>query len=537
MDASIAQPDGMAVRLGGLAKRYGKVEAVRGIDVDVAAGEVVALLGTGRRRQVHHHRPSARADPPGSSYLLANAAVGWLVALPSIGIVYLAGVLVERVDATAEVLLASGIAAWLAGHPVRVLRLAIGTVTNPASAQPLCWLELLFRSLFGGIAFPIGQMPPVVAGLGPRTAVVLARPARQRPWAAVASTSRSGGPGRLERTARPGGDVPPPVRRRPPAARLVTVRFHLVSGDRPVFLIPAQWRRGWGLLFGGLWLIFLAAPATTALGRHPDLAGRAATIAATAVFGALYMGLFWVSNRPVRQRFAAIVLVGLTAMSVVFCLLAGEEGLFTFVYLATIGALILTPGVSIAWAATLVALTAVLPLAIPGWQFDPAIPFAVGMGALAALGFVQLLRRNQQLTQAREQITRLAVADERLRFARDLHDLLGHSLTIMAVKADLAGKLVVRAPDRARTEITDLEQLAREALTDVRATVAGYRATSLAAEISHARRSLEAAGITADLPLAIDDVPRPRRELFGWVVREGPPTWCGTAGRVPAPCG
>jgi two-component system sensor histidine kinase DesK len=143
------------------------------------------------------------------------------------------------------------------------------------------------------------------------------------------------------------------------------------------------------------------------------------------------------------------------------------------------------------------------------------------MGALASFGFAQLLRRNQQLTQAREQIARLAVADERLRFARDLHDLLGHSLTVMAVKADLAGKLMVRAPDRARTEIADLERLDREALTDVRATVAGYRATSLATEISHARRSLEAAGIAADLPLAVDDVPPPRRELLGWVVREG----------------
>jgi two-component system, NarL family, sensor histidine kinase DesK len=302
----------------------------------------------------------------------------------------------------------------------------------------------------------------------------------------------------------------------------VAVPFRLVDEEPVVLhLIPVQWRSGWGLAFGALWLVFLAGPVASALDRHPGLAGRAATVAATVAFAALYLGLFRVAGRPGRHWLARAVLAGLVAMSTAFCLLAGEEGLFTFVYLAGVGVLILPPRAAVAWVVGLMVLTAVLPLAVSEWRFDLAIPFAVGMGALAVFGLGQVLRRNRELGAAREELTRLAVADERLRFARDLHDVLGHSLTVMALKADLAGKLTSRAPDRAHTEIAEVERLAREALTDVRATVAGYRAVSLAAEMSRARRSLEAAGIAANLPHATDDVSTDHRELFGWVIREG----------------
>ncbi|WP_020573233.1 sensor histidine kinase [Actinopolymorpha alba] len=113
------------------------------------------------------------------------------------------------------------------------------------------------------------------------------------------------------------------------------------------------------------------------------------------------------------------------------------------------------------------------------------------------------------------------MTNERLRFSRDLHDILGHSLTVITVKAELAGQLVQRAPDRALAEINDVERLAPEALADVRATVEGYRGASLAAEISRARRALTAAGIASTLPNSMDEVSGPQREVFGWVIREG----------------
>jgi two-component system sensor histidine kinase DesK len=134
---------------------------------------------------------------------------------------------------------------------------------------------------------------------------------------------------------------------------------------------------------------------------------------------------------------------------------------------------------------------------------------------------MQLIRRNAQLAEARSEITRLAVAEERSRFARDLHDILGHSLTVVAVKAELAGRLVRLDPEKAEHEIADVERLSREALADVRRALSGYREVTLMGELASARSALAAAGIEAELPQAVDDVPADRRELFGWVLREG----------------
>jgi two-component system, NarL family, sensor histidine kinase DesK len=136
-------------------------------------------------------------------------------------------------------------------------------------------------------------------------------------------------------------------------------------------------------------------------------------------------------------------------------------------------------------------------------------------------GIRMALRRSQELMVARDDLARLAVQEERNRFARDLHDILGHSLTLVTMKAELAGRLVHVDPDAAEREIADVERLTREALADVRAAVSGYRGVTLAGELANARAALQAAGIAADLPSAVDDVPGERRALFGWAVREG----------------
>ena len=143
------------------------------------------------------------------------------------------------------------------------------------------------------------------------------------------------------------------------------------------------------------------------------------------------------------------------------------------------------------------------------------------LGALAVFKLKLAFDRNERLMELREEMARLAVSEERSRFARDLHDILGHSLTVITVKAELAGRLVRADPDRAAVEIADLERLSREALTDVRRAVAGYRQVTLVGELATARESLAAAGIEADLATAVDEVPGPLRELFGWAVREG----------------
>jgi two-component system sensor histidine kinase DesK len=102
-----------------------------------------------------------------------------------------------------------------------------------------------------------------------------------------------------------------------------------------------------------------------------------------------------------------------------------------------------------------------------------------------------------------------------------MHDLLGHSLTTLTVKAALAGKLVDADPERAKQEMHDVERLAREALSDVRATVSGFRDVRLSTELVAARQVLEAAGIQAELPGVVDNVEGDLAGLFGWVLREG----------------
>ncbi|WP_263380999.1 sensor histidine kinase [Granulicella paludicola] len=106
------------------------------------------------------------------------------------------------------------------------------------------------------------------------------------------------------------------------------------------------------------------------------------------------------------------------------------------------------------------------------------------------------LRASHALRDAQDQNLALAAVAERERIARDLHDVLGHTLSVITLKAELAGRLIERDPARAAAEIADVERLARTSLSEVREAITGYRARGLAAEIEAARRTLDAAGVT-----------------------------------------
>jgi two-component system sensor histidine kinase DesK len=125
------------------------------------------------------------------------------------------------------------------------------------------------------------------------------------------------------------------------------------------------------------------------------------------------------------------------------------------------------------------------------------------------------------LRAARNELARLAVAEERLRFARDLHDLLGHSLSLIALKSELAGQLATTAPERAAAEMRDVEGVARTALHEVREAVAGYRQPSLASELRDAREILTAADIACAYDGASVSVPAAVEAVLAWTVREG----------------
>ncbi|HEY5224417.1 MAG TPA: histidine kinase [Microbacteriaceae bacterium] len=146
-------------------------------------------------------------------------------------------------------------------------------------------------------------------------------------------------------------------------------------------------------------------------------------------------------------------------------------------------------------------------------------PVIFGVAAMM-YGVNQQLKGVRELRQAQGEVARLAVVEERARFSRDLHDVLGHSLTVVTVKSELARRLVSIDPARAEEEIADIERLTRAALADLRAAVAGYREMTLSTELGAAQAALAAADIEPHLPPNADPAAADLGELFGWVLRE-----------------
>lgn len=174
--------------------------------------------------------------------------------------------------------------------------------------------------------------------------------------------------------------------------------------------------------------------------------------------------------------------------------------------------------------AALAALASVLvPWLVPAWHSGPGWVqgIMVVFTVLLVYAFSEIARANHTLVETRAEVARLASDAERNRIARDLHDLVGHSLTAITVKSNLARQLATNEDSPSLHEITEVEELSRQALADMRAAISGYNDVTLAGELANARELLRAAGVAADLPTAIDIVNTDRQELFGWVVREG----------------
>jgi two-component system sensor histidine kinase DesK len=282
-----------------------------------------------------------------------------------------------------------------------------------------------------------------------------------------------------------------------------------------------------GLLFAAVWLVFLIYPLEAGWAARGTVHGWVG-IAATVVFAAVYLVSFgYVRNERLRRQQdwqpprGPWVLAGMAALVVVVVGALGQQGTATLVYLAVSGVLLLPARWAFAFSALLCVANEVTSRTTSGWDHDGSLTFAVFAATFAMWGVRQVLARNLDLVRAKEENARLALEDERNRFARDLHDILGHSLTVITVKAELAQKLFDVDPERARTEVADLERLSRDALADVRRAVEGYRELTLPGELARARIALEAAEIEPHLPSSADDVPSTLRELFAWTIREG----------------
>jgi two-component system sensor histidine kinase DesK len=278
----------------------------------------------------------------------------------------------------------------------------------------------------------------------------------------------------------------------------------------------ARWAR---FVFPGIWLVYLGQTISGVQKHSHGMAALAAylILAAFALAYLIALPQGWHGN---HNRYWVIigVMCALVAAEAVF---AHQDALVMCVYLAVlmVGG---TGRFGLYAVLGLTVIATVMPALIPSWHagLDTDMTLTIPLVGLAMWGFFNVIRSNIELAAARAEVARLAAENERTRIARDLHDLLGHSLTTITIKAALAARLADRDPVRAAREIAEVEALSRQSLADVRAAVSGYRDVSLAGELATSGEVLRAAGIDADLPGAVDVVAPAYQEVLGWVLRE-----------------
>jgi len=291
--------------------------------------------------------------------------------------------------------------------------------------------------------------------------------------------------------------------------------------------VPGERPGRFGLFFIGIWTVFLLQPLQTAWNLRDETAGWVGMVSVL-IFAAWYLGVFAARRLELRAGVLKVdvgpavakVLVGLVLAAIV-CLSVGQDGTACAVYISVMCTMTLPARIGVPAAIANAFGFFLLGIFVPGWHLDGGLLLGGLAATMAVWGIQMMMIRNAQLVAATSENQRLAVSEERNRFARDLHDILGHSLTVITVKAELANRLFELDPVRARAELVDLERLSRDALADVRRAVEGYRELTLPGELARARAALDAAQIEADLPNSTDDIPTERRELFAWAVREG----------------
>lgn len=292
------------------------------------------------------------------------------------------------------------------------------------------------------------------------------------------------------------------------------------------FARPGSDRRQWltKALWIGIWLVFLASPVQDLVGGER---GGTATVLGSlglAAFVACYLSLvFRYTSRVLDRRPVQVSFVGLLALAVILSFSFGKPWLGLFVYVSVSAGAVL-PLRHAAW--VIPAVTGVMILI--GVRTDSVAELLGSLAVLTVLvgfamtGVRELVRTTIELREARATVAQLAANEERLRLARDLHDLLGHSLSLITLKSELAGRMLPAHPDKAAQQVADIEQVSRQALVDVREAVSGYRRRTLAGELAGARTALTAAGVEADVPVeAPAALPAEQGETaLAWALRE-----------------
>lgn len=278
----------------------------------------------------------------------------------------------------------------------------------------------------------------------------------------------------------------------------------------------------WGWVIQSIWLVFLAFPLLALLGEPAPAWQLALGVLAIVCFAVAYaagcrhLDRLEKACRPMHRAGAAWLL-GLAALALVTVPLIGVGATSFLPFLVAFAMF----GLPLRWAIAAVGagvaasvLSAIfLDTDEGGW----VIAFIVlSIGVMTGGIRVMSGRAAQYEALQRE----LGLVEERERVARDVHDVLGHSLTVVTVKAELAERLIDLDPERARAELADIRELSRQALAEIRETVGGLRGASLAVELAAARRALSGAGIRGEVPEDADEVDPRHRTVLAWVLRE-----------------
>lgn len=286
-------------------------------------------------------------------------------------------------------------------------------------------------------------------------------------------------------------------------------------------------------LYAYFWLVCLVFPILSLIQTPRRDSTLLFPILGLVLFTAAYFWVMWShplkdeARTRIRPGVSLTIITGLSVLVFVLSMFYHSSFLWLFIgvsaiagitlsfrnaSIAVFGLTLLTLGISVA---------ASRDLANANWlQIIPLVLLVRGLG-LDMIGFVRLSDALRELQRAREQLALQAVTEERLRLARDLHDLLGHTLSLITLKSDLAGRLLEKDSPLAAQEIREVERVARQALRDVREAVAGYRQHNLRGELDAARQILEAAGIECTIKNEVSSLPQQADAVLGWVVREG----------------
>lgn len=293
---------------------------------------------------------------------------------------------------------------------------------------------------------------------------------------------------------------------------------------RPSRTLP---REEWATVLGfaGVWLVFLlmaVASVTVARIQAGDAAGAAVAVGSGVLFTAVYLVSFIVPD-PVpswpRPANTALYTLGLVLVTALFATAAGSAAINVVPYFAAVWVFSPRRRTALTAVAVIAALGVVLALTITDGEQRVWLTVSV-LVATGVITVVRLASDNEDST--REMQHELDLSRQREELARDVHDVVGHSLTAVHVKAQLVARLIDADPARAKDEAEQIVALTRTAIGEVRSTVDGLSAPQLATELAGARRVLADAGIRADVPgiEAAADVPAQAAELFAWTLRE-----------------